>query len=226
MLTITTIVPPAKPSEPKTYSKRCNAQRAAIATLGPEAREGFEFISAQLDDGAWGWKPTDEVPPMTAAQAKVNGVTYHPPASPPAAFGGRDDDLNIPAELRRENTPEQRTRVAAIVKADRERAVRSPRNARKVANPKTRQQDVPPPKGTKDMAERLSAAIAAYRPDPRPGTKTALVGEMLRRKQGCTSAEVLAATGWPSVSMPAQAKAVGVKLRKEKDGKVSRYWAA
>lgn len=56
------------------------------------------------------------------------------------------------------------------------------------------------------------------------GSKVAAIGKLLLRPGGCTTADVLAATGWPSVSMPQQAKAAGLRLRKEKDGKVSRYF--
>jgi hypothetical protein len=58
-------------------------------------------------------------------------------------------------------------------------------------------------------------------------TKTAIVGDLLRRKDGCTTADILKATGWPSVSVPQQAKAVGLKLRKEKKpGEVTRYYGS
>lgn len=58
------------------------------------------------------------------------------------------------------------------------------------------------------------------------GTKLALIVDLLKRKQGCTTADVLKATDWPSVSMPQQAKAAGLKLRKEKEkGKPTRYYA-
>jgi len=59
----------------------------------------------------------------------------------------------------------------------------------------------------------------------RPGSKLAIIVALLGRKEGCTTAEVLKATGWPAVSMPQQARAAGLKLRKKKDGKVTRYWA-
>ncbi len=59
------------------------------------------------------------------------------------------------------------------------------------------------------------------------GTKTELIAGLLKRKGGCTSADVLKATGWPAVSMPQQAKAAGLKLRKEKaKGEPTRYYAA
>jgi U3 small nucleolar RNA-associated protein 14 len=56
-------------------------------------------------------------------------------------------------------------------------------------------------------------------------TKTAQVKVLLLRENGCTTADVLEATGWPSVSMPAMAKNLGLTLRKEKEeGKVTRYY--
>lgn len=61
---------------------------------------------------------------------------------------------------------------------------------------------------------------------PAKDSKAAMIGNMLRRKNGCTSKEVLKATGWPAVSMPAQAKLVGVKLKKVKEDGRLRYFAA
>lgn len=49
---------------------------------------------------------------------------------------------------------------------------------------------------------------------------------MLRRAAGVTMAEVLAATGWPSVSMPQMARAAGIKLVTARSDGVTRYWAA
>ena len=60
----------------------------------------------------------------------------------------------------------------------------------------------------------------------RPGTKLGIIIGLLTRKEGCTTAVVLNATGWPAVSMPQQARAAKLKLRKEKQDKVTRYWAA
>jgi len=57
-------------------------------------------------------------------------------------------------------------------------------------------------------------------------SKVDTIAALLKRKEGCTTADVLKATGWPSVSMPAQAKAAGLKLKKDKDGKVTRYRVA
>lgn len=76
-----------------------------------------------------------------------------------------------------------------------------------------------PSKATKATPEEKPTSEA------KKGSKTALIGELLQRKEGCTAADVLKATGWPAVSMPQQAKALGIGLRKKKDGKVTRYWA-
>ena len=61
---------------------------------------------------------------------------------------------------------------------------------------------------------------------PRVGSKLEIIKKMLNRKQGCTAKEVMAACEWPAVSMPQQAKALGIKLKTEKVGRTTRYWAA
>jgi len=72
------------------------------------------------------------------------------------------------------------------------------------------------------------AAKEHARQPVRSGSKVEIIASLLKRPEGCTTADVLKATGWPSVSMPAQAKAAGVKLKKQKDleMKVTRYFAA
>jgi hypothetical protein len=57
-------------------------------------------------------------------------------------------------------------------------------------------------------------------------TKLAIVTGLLTRAKGCTRADVLEATGWPSVSVQQQAAAAGLTLRSEKDGPVLRYYGA
>ena len=60
---------------------------------------------------------------------------------------------------------------------------------------------------------------------PRIVTKTEIVANLLTRESGCTTAEVLDATGWPSVSMPAMAKACRLELRKVKEaGLPTQYY--
>jgi hypothetical protein len=69
------------------------------------------------------------------------------------------------------------------------------------------------------------AAPKRAKSDKPRGEKTLAISKLLSRASGCTAKEVLAATGWPSVSMPAMAKACGLKLRKDKKkGKPIRYF--
>jgi hypothetical protein len=61
----------------------------------------------------------------------------------------------------------------------------------------------------------------------RAGSKTEVVAKLLMRSGGCTTADILKATGWPAVSVPALSKAAGLKLRKEKEkGSPTRYYGA
>jgi hypothetical protein len=54
--------------------------------------------------------------------------------------------------------------------------------------------------------------------------KRQICAALLTRAAGCTSRDLLDATGWPAISVPATAKASGLKLRKEKVGKVTTYY--
>lgn len=60
----------------------------------------------------------------------------------------------------------------------------------------------------------------------KPGSKLEKIVKLLKRKEGCTAADALAATGWPSLSFNQQAAAAGIKLRKVKEGRITRYFAA
>lgn len=61
---------------------------------------------------------------------------------------------------------------------------------------------------------------------PKVGSKLAKIEKLLRREEGCTAADVLKACNWPAVSMPQQARALGVRLKTAKEGRITRYWAA
>lgn len=73
--------------------------------------------------------------------------------------------------------------------------------------------------GAKTKAAKTNGSV-------RPGSKLETIVGLLKRPEGCTTKDVLKATGWPAVSMPQQAKAAGLTLKKEKDGPVTRYRAA
>lgn len=80
----------------------------------------------------------------------------------------------------------------------------------------------------KAKAKPSSARKASVRPskEVRRGSKLETIVKLLTREGGCTAKEVLAATDWPAVSMPQQARAAGIKLRKEKRDGVTHYSAA
>jgi len=65
-----------------------------------------------------------------------------------------------------------------------------------------------------------------HRREPRPvSTKNQQIVQLLLRPEGCTYADILAATGWASISVPAYAKANGLRLRIEKIvGHPQRYF--
>lgn len=80
-----------------------------------------------------------------------------------------------------------------------------------------------------DTAIKRAAAprqAVTVRNAARPGTKTHMAGEMMMRSGGASGPEVLRATGWPSVSMPAQARACGLAVRTVRRGREVRYYAA
>jgi Protein of unknown function (DUF3489) len=70
-----------------------------------------------------------------------------------------------------------------------------------------------------------SAAANVRTPAGRPGSKLEAIVALLKRPDGCTTADILKVTGWPSVSVPQQARAAGLTLIKSKDGSVTRYRA-
>jgi hypothetical protein len=58
----------------------------------------------------------------------------------------------------------------------------------------------------------------------RPYTKTWQIGQMLLRENGATGPEICAAMNWPSVSVPAQARACGLEVYTQRTGRVVRYF--
>lgn len=174
-----------------------------------------------------------------------------PQTDQPPPRGAPEEDLGLPPSLDRTNGKSREE-----IDAERERlaaADRNPDGSRKIENPsrkgKRPKLPGPPPrakakpkeKPAKSKAMPLSgkAAAEAIRGKTKPASKPKapatpkegeskleMITRMLKSAKGCTTAEVLAATKWPSVSMPQQARAAGLRLVKEKDGRVTRYRAA
>lgn len=79
----------------------------------------------------------------------------------------------------------------------------------------------------KPKAAKVAPKAKAAKPAANGKTKLELITALLLRKSGCTNADVLEVTNWPSVSMPQQATAAGIKLRKEKKpGAPTRYYGS
>lgn len=99
----------------------------------------------------------------------------------------------------------------------------APKVAKKEAAVKTK-----PQKAAKPAQAQKAVKVATAKTKPASGkTKLEAITALLLRKAGTTNAEILAATQWPSVSVPQQAAAAGLKLRKEKvKGKPTRYYGS
>lgn len=62
-----------------------------------------------------------------------------------------------------------------------------------------------------------------YTPKPTFKTKKEHAAHLLTQPGGVTTAEILKALSWPSISMPQMAKTLGMKLEKTKSGGVTKY---
>jgi hypothetical protein len=69
----------------------------------------------------------------------------------------------------------------------------------------------------------LGSAPATNR--ARVGSKAHVIGQMLLRPEGVTGREICTALNWPSVSIPAQAKAAGLTFTTQRTGREVRYFA-
>lgn len=86
------------------------------------------------------------------------------------------------------------------------------------------------PQSLREQIEEAKAAREASAPKQkrkREGkSKVQIVASLLTRSGGCTRKDILDATDWPSVSVDAQAKAAGLKLRKVKEGRTTTYFGS
>lgn len=78
--------------------------------------------------------------------------------------------------------------------------------------------------GKAGKAKPIRKSNAGKRPS-NGESKRAICAGLLTRDGGCTGKELLEATGWPTISVPATAKALGLKLRIEKNkGQPAQYF--
>jgi hypothetical protein len=186
--------------------------------------DGSEIDSADLtpgqqllvDDGL----PVEAIiPPADRKEAWKGKKLTKPQAMKPPA---KDEDPATKAlrkEMAAAEEKKKAERFARLKQLKQETAVK--KISKKTPAPKAKASGKAPKKATK-----ASAAKEPHSDGVRPGSKLEVIVGLLTRPEGCTTAEILAATDWPSVSVPQQAKAANLKLRKEKDGKASRYWGA
>jgi hypothetical protein len=161
---------------------------------------------------------------------------------------GVDHTLNeagVPKFLERKDSPEAALRRQMQADADKHRATAArlpivthpPRvGAALKPTPMTATKPLPieatkqektmtPNTATNGTTKKTAPAAAKAKPkakrtatEVRPGSKLEKIVKLLTRKQGCTAKEILDVCKWPSVSVPQQARAAGLKLIKQKNG--------
>lgn len=220
--------------ETTTYSNRSNAQRAARKAIGFPAQEGVHFVTKQNDDGLWefirngGSDPEaaidePEVETQEDAADEVDSVISPVEEEPVEAEQPDEHEAaadqahwlgGLPSETDRTDEPAARqddtieSLLAEYVAADN----RSDAFIESLLR----------------RASEIGRPVTARKPTAkREGpTKRQLAADLLLREEGTTSREILEATGWPSVSIPAIAKASNISLRKVKDGSTTRYFGS
>lgn len=87
--------------------------------------------------------------------------------------------------------------------------------------------------GKADIRTLLQAAYDAGKASPRTRapraggpSKRDIAADLLKRKGGCTAKDILEATGWPTVSVPAIARAAGLTLTQTKEGRTTTYFGS
>lgn len=118
-----------------------------------------------------------------------------------------------PAEPAQQETTTMKTGAG---KAKSKKGTHKAKKAAKAPTTTRRQKGSPAASPARQAAPKTQDGV-------RPGSKLEAIVGLLRRPEGCTTAQVLKATEWPSVSMPQQAKAAGITLHKEKVEGVTVY---
>lgn len=171
-----------------------------------------------------------------------NGITSAPVLKMPVKipYAGKENPAET-RELKAAAEPPKNTKGLVDSAVDSARAMRKAATGALVPGPqfaagsaaalrKAIKASAVAPKAPKGAPKVAKAAKQAAKPTPKPKgakTKIEIISALLQRKSGTTTAEILDATSWPSVSVPQQAKAAGLKLRKEKiTGKPTRYFGS
>lgn len=216
----------------KTYSTRSNARRAAekagLTAYRLESVSGGIAVVADTSTG----EPAAEAeftPPTFLARDAVANPTQ-PRAEERTWEGWNDDCRKAAADL----APAHPRPIDASIWTEEEKVVSFALNRLTNDYGMSFSEDEMTVRGVLEQVFRAGLAAAptaarkprAERAPRREGpTKRQIAAGLLTRPEGTTTREILDATGWPAVSVPAIAKASGLTLRQEKDGRVTRYFA-
>lgn len=231
----------------KTFSHKSVAIANAIATLGPCARNEYEFKVWKCD-GVWRWEMTDEVKPDSDQQRKINGGKRPVPTPQVPAMPGMTP-FGMPGKLPAKPAYAPEPLPATNLPATPENAPAAPAPTGRMAQVFTDAQrlmleDGAPaamlrgPDTEDDKVRRAKVVANAAKPkikNPPDAkkikaierkTKIKTVAYLLTRKEGCTMAEILATLGWKVVGVAQQAREAGIKkLKKTKMDGITRYYA-
>jgi hypothetical protein len=186
----------------KTYNKRSNARRAALAQLGAEAVEGTHFRLVEAEPGRFAVEMIEQ------AAADAQTVTE-----------ADDEAFTPPAFLQREAAAQATKATAkAEVPAAKPAGADDPSTRKPARNKPTRAGKAGPEADAKAASEPTPEPRT---PRQREGTKQALLIAMLRRPEGATVPEVVEATGWQAhtargAMFGALKKRLGLEVTSEK----------
>lgn len=218
----------------KVYSIKSNARRAAkaagldVALVQPikdgQGGKGFHIITDGIDLG-YVTRHYNQMVAQLGETSRMKPVTSFEDADKAIAFcesaasalrAKQQSEAAVGAATTKPEVKESEMSVTTDIEPTEPKAV-------KTRKPRAKKAAAAAPKALKGKAEKKPHA---KRTNGEHGGKTAEIGRLLARKNGVTAKEILESTGWPSVSVPAIAKNLGVKLRKEKEkGSPTRYYA-
>ncbi len=191
--------------EPQTFSSRHSARRSAKRALAkPDAREGIDF---DIDETEKGVTVVMKMPEKVAA-GPTGIERQYGKVAPTTPNKAREI---LTTAIAASNA---RTGATPIVEM-------APKKKPKPAKKPTRKGATRPPKKT----TKAAAPTMNGKTLPNGPSKVQIVADLICSEKGATAADCLAATGWKQISISAAfAKRGGFALRKEKDGKTTRYF--
>lgn len=152
----------------------------------------------------------DQIVSGAALQSRLNDMTEAPASKPiisaPVPASALPKETTMKTKSKAKSTAKKRSVGEAAANRKKAKAAGKPKRSSKKA-----------------ASDNARAPVGAG--GVRPGSKLEIVVGLLTRADGCTGKEILAATGWPTVSVPQQAKAAGLVLSKEKIDGITRYRA-